>query len=107
MRTSMLAFRMSFVCFLIPFAFVFDPRLLAQGQSLWTLAAFLSMMLATAAWAISLSGYFIRPLGWLMRIVFGAAAVGVILSPTGSVWWWYTLAALCAVFGGSWLLRKR
>jgi hypothetical protein len=57
MRTSMLAFRMSFVCFLIPFAFVFDPRLLAQGQSWWTFAAFLSMMLATGAWAVALAGF--------------------------------------------------
>ncbi len=107
MRTSMLAFRMSFVCFLIPFAFVFDPRLLAQGPSWWTLAAFLSMMLATAAWAISLAGYFMRPLGWPLRFGFGAAAAGVILSPTGTAWWWYTLAALCVVIGGTWLLRKR
>jgi len=107
MRTSMLAFRMSFVCFLIPFAFVYDPRLLAQGKSWWTLAAFLSMMVATAAWAIALAGYLNRPLGWMFRVLFGAAAVGVILSPTGTAWWWYALAALGAVSAAAWLTRRR
>lgn len=107
MRTSMLAFRMSFVCFLIPFAFVFDPRLLAQGQSWWTLAAFVSMLLATAAWAISLAGYFYRPLGWFFRILFGAVAAGVILSPTGTAWWWYALAALGAVSAAAWFTRRK
>lgn len=107
MRTSMLAFRMSFVCFLIPFAFVFDPRLLAQGQSWWTLAAFLSMMVATGAWAVSLAGYLNRPLGWAFRVMFGASAVGVILSPTGTSWWWYALAALGLVSAAAWLTRRK
>jgi TRAP transporter 4TM/12TM fusion protein len=106
MRTSMLAFRMSFVCFLIPFAFVFDARLLAQGQSWWTIAAFLSMMLATAAWAVALVGYLNRSIGWFVRLLFGGGAAGVILSPTGSMAWWYLLVGLCAVFLVVWLVNR-
>lgn len=107
MRTSMLAFRMSFVCFLIPFAFVFDPRLLAQGQSLWTLAAFLSMMLATGAWAVALVGFLNRGLGWFLRILFAAGAVGVILAPTGSAPWWWALVGLSVLFLVVWFVNRR
>jgi TRAP-type uncharacterized transport system fused permease subunit len=107
MRTSMLAFRMSFVCFLIPFAFVYDPRLLAQEWSWWTLIAFLSMMGATAAWAVALTGYLYRPLGWMFRVLFGAAGVAVILFPTGAYWWWYAVGGLGGAFMAGWLTRGR
>ncbi len=92
MDTSWQAFRLSFVLFLIPFGFVFDLRLLGQGEPLWVAAAFLSLLTATAVWAVSLTGYLGRPLTWLERVMHGAAAVLIILFPTGSRYWAFSLA---------------
>ena len=44
MRTGWIAFRMSIVLFLIPFAFAFDDALLWNGPLWWILLAFGSLM---------------------------------------------------------------
>ena len=57
MKTGWIAFKLSLVLFLIPFAFAFDPALLWNGPLGWIALAFLSMMAATFAWAVFLEGY--------------------------------------------------
>lgn len=98
--TGWKAFRLSFVTFLIPLGFVFDTRLLGQGPILWVLLASLSLLGATAAFAAALVGYFKRPLNLFERLAYGAAAVAVILFPTGSAGWLVSCAALgvCVLF---------
>ncbi len=96
LKASMLAFRMSFVCFLIPFAFAFDSHLLGQDPGWWTVAAILSLGVATALWAASLAGYLRRLLTMWERIVAAALSIGVILSPTGSTPWIFGFVTLLA-----------
>ncbi len=106
MQASWHAFRLSLVLFLIPLAFVFDPRLLGQGPLLWVVLAFLSTLAATAAWAVALVGYLGRPLGVLPRVLYGAAAVAVILFPTGSRVWAVALAALGLLFVATLVVKR-
>jgi TRAP transporter 4TM/12TM fusion protein len=87
MKTGLIAFRMSFVAFLVPFAFVIDPGLLFQ-TSLWqSLIASAGLLLSTAIWAVGLIGYCVRPLGWGDRILLMACGVVAIIVPTASLEW--------------------
>jgi TRAP transporter 4TM/12TM fusion protein len=104
MRTSVYAFRLSFVSFLIPFAFAFDPHLLGQGEPIWVAAACFSLMAGTAAWAVAVVGYWTRSLRVFERIWFGASAAVVICSPTGTAPWVWSLGALA--LAGLWVLLK-
>jgi TRAP-type uncharacterized transport system fused permease subunit len=105
MKTGWIAFKLSLVLFLIPFAFAFDPALLWTGSLGWIALAFASMMAATFAWAVFLEGYFTTPVTWLERLAFCAVALVIIFAPTGHAWWW----AGCAGFIGlvAWVLFLR
>ena len=98
MKTGWLAFKLSMVLFLIPFAFVFDPSLLWSGDPHWIALAFVSVMVATHAWAVMLEGYLQRPLGWVARGVFGALSLMILFAPTGTLAWGVGMAALVTVY---------
>ncbi len=99
MKTGWLAFKLSFVLFLIPFAFAFDPALLWAGAPGWIALAFISMMAATFAWAVMLEGYVNGVVGWLVRMLFGAVALMILFAPTGSQWWGAGCAAFILLLG--------
>jgi TRAP-type uncharacterized transport system fused permease subunit len=105
MKTGWIAFKLSLVLFLIPFAFAFDPALLWSGPALWIAAAFVSMMGATFAWAVFLEGYLAGAIRRLERCAFGAAALAIIFAPTGSAWWWVGCGGAAALVG--WVLWFR
>ena len=94
MKTSVYAFRLSFVSFLIPFAIAFDPRLLGQGEPIWVAAACLSLAAGTAGWAVAVVGYWTRSLRLFERVWFGVSAATVICSPTGTAFWFWSVGAL-------------
>lgn len=87
LKTSMVAFRMSLVCFLIPFAFAFDPYLLAQNPGWWTVAAVTSLLLASILWAAGLAGFLREVLPMWKRAAAAVIALGIVLSPTDSPYW--------------------
>ena len=105
MRTSARAFQLGLVCFLIPFAFAFEPELLGRGEVSAVLISGLSMLIGTAGWAVALVGYWLRPLRIVERVLVGTAGAAAICMPTGTVpWAWATSAlALSAI----WLLASR
>ena len=94
MRTSLLACRLSFVSFLIPFAFVFDARLLGEGAFGWVAVAFLSLLVGSAAWAVALVGYLKRSLSLVERLFIAAGSVTLIFSPTATPLWSLALVFL-------------
>ena len=57
MKTGLIAFRMSFVCFLVPFAFVIDPALLFQGTVLASHHRLRGPAHLHRVWAVGLIGY--------------------------------------------------
>lgn len=105
MRTSVRAFKLAFVCFLIPFAFAFEPGLLGQGDILAITMSGLALLIGTAGWAVAVVGHWTRPLRIAERICVGAAAAAVICLPTGSPSWIYGAAALTALAG--WIVATR
>ncbi len=100
MRTSLLACRLSFVCFLIPFAFVFDARLLGEGSVGWVVIAFLSLLAGSAGWAVALVGYLNRSLSPLERLLIAVGSVALIFAPTATLPWFLALTflVLCALW---------
>ena len=86
--TGWIAFQMSFVAFLIPFAFVADSALLFQGPLVNVLIASLGLFVPTGLWAVGLTGYFRRDLTWPDRILLLACGVVAIIAPTGALLWW-------------------
>jgi len=98
MRTGWIAFKLSFVLFLIPFSFAFDPSLLWSGPYGWIAFAFVSMMAATFAWAVMLEGYLNGELGWPERVLFGAASLTIIFAKTGSLVWGVGCLVLVGMF---------
>jgi TRAP transporter 4TM/12TM fusion protein len=107
MRTGTIAFRMSLVCFLIPFAFAFDPSLLAQGATLWTIVALFSTLSATAAWAVAVVGYLNYDLGPLARLLIAVASVAVILAPTATMPWLVSQVVLAVLLTAAWIYGRR
>ena len=96
------AFQMAFVAFLVPFAFVSDPSLLAQGPILKIIIASVGLLVPTALWAVGLTGYFRRNLCWPDRILLMACGVVAIVSPTGTPWWWIGNLLGVAFLGLNW-----
>ena len=86
--TGWIAFRMSFVAFLIPFAFVADSALLFQGPLVNVIIASLGLFVPTALWAVGVIGYLRRDLTWPDRILLLACGVVAIIAPTGAMLWW-------------------
>jgi TRAP transporter 4TM/12TM fusion protein len=107
MKTGWIAFKLSLVLFLIPFAFAFDPALLWTGSSGWIALAFAAMMAATFAWAVFLEGYFTTPMRWVERLAFCAVALAIIFAPTGHPWWWAGCAGFVALIGWVMVIRPR
>lgn len=85
--TGWIAFQMSFVAFLIPFAFIADPALLFQGPIFDVIVASIGLFFPTAVWAIGLTGWFRGDLGWPDRIFLMACGLAAIVAPTLSIYW--------------------
>ena len=105
MRTSAAAFRLGLACFLIPFAFVFEPRLLGDGTAAGVVAACLALLLGTAGWAAALAGYWLRPLRIPERLAVGMASAAAICLPSGGRPWMWSVAAIAAA--AAWVLATR
>jgi TRAP transporter 4TM/12TM fusion protein len=107
MKTGWLAFKLSLVLFLIPFAFAFDGALLWEASAPRIGFAFASMMAATFSWAVFLEGYLNGPIGWAERLAHCAASLAVIFAPTGTLWWGVGCVAIALLVGWAMLLRVR
>lgn len=107
MRTGWIAFKLSLVLFLIPFAFAFDPALLWSGAPGWIALAFASMMVATFAWAVFLEGFLDRAIGWPPRLAYGGVALSIIFAPTGHAVWAAGCLAAVALTAGLLVAHRR
>lgn len=84
MQTGIAAFRFALVGFTLPYMFVYRPALLlmsADGGSASVLAvvwAVTAAVLGILALASAMSGYLLRPLGWVGRVVLYVAAASAL-----------------------------
>jgi TRAP transporter 4TM/12TM fusion protein len=91
--TSLAAFGLSLVAFFVPFGFVFDPGVLAQGTMQQVLVSAIALLISTALWAIAFGGWCGRPLSWGSRIPIGIAGLVGVIAPFGSLAWIVASAA--------------
>lgn len=92
-HTSLSAFGLSLVAFFVPFAFVFDRGVLAQGGAGQIAFSALSLLVSTALWAVAFGGWAMRPLGWATRLPIGLAGLVAVIAPSGSTAWLVALTA--------------
>ena len=81
--TGVEACKMGIVAFIVPFVFVFSPSLLAQGPFWLVMTNFLSAAIGVVAIAVALRGYFHSEVGFAVRLVLFAAAIGLFLPVDG------------------------
>lgn len=102
--TGWIAFQMSFVAFLIPFAFVADQSILFEGTWTQILIGSFGLFLSTGVWAVGLTGYFRRDLGWIDRIFLMICGVVAIIAPTGAMLWWLGNGAAVVFLAFNWFI---
>lgn len=86
-KTSISAFGLSLVAFFVPFGFVFDPGVLAQGSALQIATSAVGLLVSTALWAIAFGGWCGRPISMAARVVIGAAGFAAVIAPMGTPAW--------------------
>lgn len=100
MRTSFVAFKMSAVAFLIPFAFLADKALLFQGTYFDIAFASAGLFLSTIVWSMGITGFILRKLNLLERGLLLVCGAGAMVTSTGSTVWIVSnlLAILYVIF---------
>ncbi|MFV0334462.1 MAG: TRAP transporter permease [Tropicimonas sp.] len=93
MPTSLSAFGLSLVAFFVPFAFVFDPGVLAQGSTVTIMLSAVALLVSTALWAVAFGGWCGERMSWATRIPVGLAGLLGVIAPSGSVTWLVAVAA--------------
>lgn len=82
MKTCFAALRLAAAAFIIPFAFLFSPALLAQGTMVSTIAQAALLLAGTSIWAMAAQGYFLGRLPNLaQRLWLGTLAVFTLTLP--------------------------
>ena len=76
MRIGLIAVKLCFVAFLIPYVFIYENSLLMQGPWSGILTEFCSALMGVVALAGAFQGWFLIKLGWILR---GALFVGAML----------------------------
>lgn len=87
MKTSMVAFGMCAVAFLIPFAFLADKALLFQGSYAQIAIAGLGLLFSTVIWAMGLTGFIVRDMNLFERVLLMVCGAAAMVTPTGNTIW--------------------
>lgn len=96
MKTSMVAFAMCGVAFLIPFAFIADKALLFQGSYAQIAIAGVGLIVSTLVWAMGLTGFIVRNLNLMERAMLMLCGAGAMITQTGSLIWSVSMAVSVA-----------
>jgi TRAP transporter 4TM/12TM fusion protein len=111
MRTGYTCMRLGIIAYLVPFIFVFDPLLLFRGPAPLVALAIATATAGTLVIAIAMAGYFVRPIGWLSRLLLAVGGIGLLIPPGGEIAYsWVANAAggaVCAlIIPAEWSSRK-
>ena len=112
MKTGWEACRFGWSAFIVPFLFVLSPTLLLIGPAEEVALAIVTATLGIWLTSIGVIGYFMRPMGAGLRLLFGAAGILALIPAgafPGAVWTDIVGAALGAVLIARelWLVRVR
>ena len=97
MRTGYASMRLGIIAYLVPFIFVFDPLLLFQGPAHLVFLAAATAFAGTVVVGIAMVGYFVRPIGWFLRIVLAISGIGLLIPPGGAIAYSWLANAIGAV----------
>jgi TRAP-type uncharacterized transport system fused permease subunit len=87
MRTSLVAFKMSAVAFMIPFAFLADEALLFRGSYVEIAIASAGLILSTIVWSMGVTGFIVRRMNMVERVLLLLCGAGAMVTATGSAVW--------------------
>jgi TRAP transporter 4TM/12TM fusion protein len=88
--TARVAMRLGVAGYIVPFAFIYNPALLAQGPALEIVLSALTAFLGIGMVAIGLEGFFLMALNWIQRILLFIGGLALLV-PNGS----FRLMGLC------------
>jgi TRAP-type uncharacterized transport system fused permease subunit len=77
-KTGWTATRLALVAFIVPFMFAYDPGLLLMGSTTQIIISVATACVGVFCLAISICGYFRRPLGIIERAITFMAAIALI-----------------------------
>ena len=110
-RTGYHSMRFGIIAYIIPFVFPFSLGLLLKGSAIDIVLSISTAVVGIFFIGWGLAGYFLRPIGWLSRILFMLTGLMVLPSPTSGPVALYSnvagfaVAALVALI--EWLRFKR
>jgi len=104
-RTGVIASKLAFTGFLIPFLFVYGPPLLLKGSVPEILWASLTAILGVVCLASGLQGWMLGPVSWLKRPILIVSAVALI--KPGIVTDGIGLGGFALVLGLQWVKYRR
>ena len=84
-KTAWLGMRLGIAAYIVPFAFVYNTALLADGSALQIAISAIAAVLGVGMVAIGLEGYLAKNLGWVERTLLIAGGVAL-LTPFKLVW---------------------
>jgi TRAP transporter 4TM/12TM fusion protein len=92
MRTAAHAMRFGAVKYVVPFLFVFSPALLLKGPIGDVVLATITAVAGAVLLGMALTGYFVRDIGWVKRLLLGVAALCLLTPATGKgiIFTWIT-----------------
>ena len=89
MRTGYAAMRFGWSAFIVPFLFVASPTLIMIGKPVEIAQAIVTAFIGVWLVSIGIAGYFVRPLGWISRILFAIGGILALIPAnafTGGYW---------------------
>ncbi len=108
-KTGVAAFTYSLPSFIVAFMFIYSPELLAQGEWLNIIVAFITAGLGVMTIALGLQGWCLGPLtglkGWLLRV--GLLCGAGLLVKSGVVTDVLGISLIAAMYGCSWFMRRQ
>jgi len=84
-KTAWLGMRLGIAAYIVPFAFVYNTALLADGSALQIAISAIAAVLGVGMIAIGLEGYLVKNLGLVKRVLLIAGGV-VLLTPFELAW---------------------
>ena len=79
MRTGVIASKLGFVKFLVPYMFVYNAAFLMIGSPLFIAWSFITGVAGTIALVVALEGYYITRMDGINRLIFAAVGLAALV----------------------------
>ena len=107
-KTSLEALKVAIAAFMLPFLFIWAPSILLQFSGLYdAIISFAGIIMAIIALLSALVGFYLTPLNWAERILFGAAGAGLFIASCTQGLVFFIIGALLFALMTVWQGYKR